>query len=210
MQNEYENSNWIQSVSRNFLENERNRYLRILNLLFIAENLSKDIERSGYKPLVFSRRFPLACWLSFILAISLKPFIMCLAFDEYHFQDILSRKHDLCKATVVWSVHFYIVYILLKIIDYRYLIFFCPGDLIQGFCQIDVVYLLLNLFKDLTCLRMCLRTVCLAKKVYGEEPLIVIILGTISGNAHALFICIPRLVRGYWAPSSSEILRPKL
>lgn len=96
------NSTWILNVNRKFLESDHHRYFTIFNLLFSAEFLVQDMERSGTNPMVFSRRFPFSSWLSYILLISSEYFIKCMAFDNYHFLDILSRKQYLIRATVIW------------------------------------------------------------------------------------------------------------
>lgn len=88
--------------------------------------------------------------------------------------------------------------------------FFFPGDVIQSFCRIDSVFLILTILKDMCSLKACLKTVGLARDVYGNEALIVIMLATSVGNASAFTLTLQRLVRGFWTPAGSEFLHPKL
>lgn len=88
--------------------------------------------------------------------------------------------------------------------------FFFPGDLIENVCRFEFVYLLLTILRDITSLKICLKTVCLAREAYGNELLITTILATLAGNADGFTITLPRLARGLCLPSNAEYIHPKL
>lgn len=103
----------IVTVCQSFLESDQHQYFRTFNLLFAAENIVKDLERRETDAMGFSRIYMLSSWLSFMLSASADHLIMCLAFDSYHFLDILAQKTDLLKATVIWLDHMiFIVHVL--------------------------------------------------------------------------------------------------
>ncbi|XP_076343712.1 trimeric intracellular cation channel type 1B.1-like isoform X2 [Tachypleus tridentatus] len=139
---------------------------------------------------MFSRKHPLACWLSCMLSIFAGT-ILCNFLLGEPVLSIFKSSNQLLLATGVW-----------------YLIFYSPFDLTYKLFKFLPVKLVLAALKEVYRCKKVHDGVLHAAKLYPNGYLIMIIAGTVKGNGGAFLKLLERLMRGLWTPSAIEFMQP--
>ncbi|CAL4133184.1 unnamed protein product [Meganyctiphanes norvegica] len=144
----------------------------------------------GPDALEFSKKHPLSTYLSSMLCVFAGALICNPLLGEPVLGALKSQGY-VVMATLVW-----------------YLTFYCPSDLHVTMCKVYPVKVTLYVIKEIYRVHKVTAGVSLAAKVFPGNYLIMIIIGTIKGNASAFMMIISSLFRGKWEASSMEVISP--
>ncbi|XP_050331255.1 trimeric intracellular cation channel type 1B.1-like [Bactrocera neohumeralis] len=162
-------------------------YFDIANSLLAALAVREDL---GSNAQSFSRKHPLACWLSTMLVIFAGGMVSNALLGEPILAP-LKNTPQLFVSTVAW-----------------YLVFYTPFDIgykIGKFLPIEVVA---SAMKEIYRAKNIYDGVSHAAKLYPNAWIIMIIIGTLKGNGAAFTKLIERLIRGAWTPTAMEFMQP--
>ncbi|XP_029409000.2 trimeric intracellular cation channel type 1B.1 [Bactrocera dorsalis] len=164
-------------------------YFDIANSLLAALAVREDL---GSNAQSFSRKHPLACWLSTMLVIFAGGMVSNALLGEPILAP-LKNTPQLFVCTVAW-----------------YLVFYTPFDIgykIGKFLPIEVVA---SGMKEIYRTKNIYDGVSLAAKLYPNAWIIMIVIGTLKGNGAAFTKLVERLIRGAWTPTAMEFMQPSL
>ncbi|XP_029408999.2 trimeric intracellular cation channel type 1B.1 [Bactrocera dorsalis] len=162
-------------------------YFDIAHSLLAALAVREDL---GSNAQSFSRKHPLACWLSTMLVIFSGGMVANALLGEPILAP-LKNTPQLFVGTVVW-----------------YLVFYTPFDIgykIGKFLPIKVVA---SAMKEIYRAKKVYDGVSHAAKLYPNAWIIMIIIGTLKGNGAGFTKLIERLIRGAWTPTAMEFMQP--
>lgn len=169
-----------------------------------------DILLSGAQQ--FSRKHPLACWLSYMLVVFAGGMVASALLAEPILAP-LKNTPQLIVATLVWQVLiFYILFseVTLKNHVFRYVIFYTPLDIGYKIAKFLPVKIVCSAMKEIYRCKKVYDGVTHAAKLYPNAYLIMIIIGTLKGNGAGFTRLIERLIRGVWTPTAMEFMQPSL
>ncbi|XP_065561262.1 trimeric intracellular cation channel type 1B.1-like, partial [Artemia franciscana] len=138
----------------------------------------------------FSRKYPLACWVSTMLVIYAGGFIAALLLGEPMLSP-LKNTQSVHLATAVW-----------------YVIFYSPFDIGYKFAKFLPVKILIAALKEVYRTKKVYDGVSHAAKLFPNSWLIMIVIGVVKGNGGGFIKIAERLIRGVWTPSAIELLQP--
>ncbi|XP_015910217.1 trimeric intracellular cation channel type 1B.1 [Parasteatoda tepidariorum] len=154
----------------------------LITCMYVKEDLSSGAH-------LFSRKHPLACWVSCMLSI-FGGYILASFLLGEPILACLKNSNSLLLATGSWYIIFYTPF------DFGYKVFkFLP------------VKIILAVMKEIIRCKKVHDGVVHAAKIYPNGYLIMIIIGTIKGNGSAFLKIIERLLRGVWTPSAVELMQ---
>ncbi|XP_005184086.1 trimeric intracellular cation channel type 1B.1 [Musca domestica] len=162
-------------------------YFDIAHSLLAALAVREDL---GSNAQAFSRKHPLACWLSTMLVIFSGGMVANALLGEPILSP-LKNTPQLLVGTAVW-----------------YLVFYTPFDIgykIGKFLPIKVVA---SAMKEIYRAKKVYDGVTHAAKLYPNAWIIMIIIGTLKGNGAGFTKLLERLIRGAWTPTAMEFMQP--
>ncbi|KAL7070675.1 hypothetical protein ACQ4LE_009779 [Meloidogyne hapla] len=138
----------------------------------------------------FSRRHPLSCWLSSMVVCFAGSFLANFLLGEPVIA-VFKKQEDILLATLIW-----------------YLVFYSPFDLVYKLAKFMPIKIILSVMKECQRVFKINHGVLYAIKLYPNAHLIHILIGTAKGAGSGIIRIFEQLIRGVWAPTHSEILRP--
>ncbi|XP_022256127.1 trimeric intracellular cation channel type 1B.1-like [Limulus polyphemus] len=162
-------------------------YFEAAHCAIVCMYVKEDLASGSH---MFSRKHPLACWLSCMLSIFAGTILCNFLLGE---PALLAFKNSnsLLLATGVW-----------------YLMFYSPLDLPYKVCKFLPVKLVLAAVKEVYRCKKVHDGVAHAAMLYPTGYLIMIIAGIVKGNGGAILKLLERLFRGVWTPSAVEFMQP--
>lgn len=162
----------------------------IICCIYIKSDFGDGITEKG--AIIFSRKHPLACWLSCMLSIYSGPILANLLLNEPIVGAFKETQHVL-MSTAVW-----------------YLMFYSPFDIIYKLCNFFPIKIVIACMKEINRCHKIHHGVMHASKIYPSSYFIIVIIGTVKGNGPGLLKVVERLLRGIWQPSAIEFIQPSL
>ncbi|CAG0888550.1 unnamed protein product [Cyprideis torosa] len=154
-----------------------------ITVLYLREDL-------GPRALEFSRKHPLACYVSAMLQIFAGGIIASALLGEPMLGPF-KNSGQLMIATAVW-----------------YFIFYMPFDIGYKITKVLPIKVVLAAMKEIYRCKKVHDGVTHAAKIYPQGILAMIVIGTVKGNGGGFIKIIDRLVRGVWTPAAMEFLVP--
>ncbi|XP_065364891.1 trimeric intracellular cation channel type 1B.1 [Calliphora vicina] len=162
-------------------------YFDIAHSLLAALAVREDL---GSNAQAFSRKHPLACWLSTMLVI----FSGAMVANGLLGEPILSplkNTPQLMVGTVVW-----------------YMVFYTPFDIGYKVAKFLPIKVVASAMKEIYRAKKVYDGVSHAAKLYPNAWIIMIIIGTLKGNGAGFTKLFERLIRGAWTPTAMEFMQP--
>ncbi|CAG0917899.1 unnamed protein product [Notodromas monacha] len=154
-----------------------------ISCLYVREDL-------GAGALQFSRKHPLACWLSCMLSIFAGGIFAAVLLGE-PLLGVFKSTDQLLIATAVW-----------------YVVFYTPFDIGYKVLKFLPIKLLLAAMKEVYRCKKVHDGVVHAAKIYPNGYVAMVVIGTVKGNGAGFLKILERLLRGVWTPTALEILHP--
>jgi len=164
-------------------------YFDLVHCILACISVRDELEK-GSLGIAFSRKHPLATYLSCMLTIFAGGLI-CNPLLGKPALGALENQQYVLLATVVW-----------------YLTFYCPFDLHVVLCKVFPVKVVMYIMKEMYRAKKVAGGVSLAAKVFPGNYAIMIIIATIKGNGSAFMKIIAGLFRGSWDASAMEVVKP--
>uniref|UniRef100_A0A1B0G4V0 Uncharacterized protein n=1 Tax=Glossina morsitans morsitans TaxID=37546 RepID=A0A1B0G4V0_GLOMM len=155
----------------------------LLAALAVREDLGTNAQ-------AFSRKHPLACWLSTMLVIFSGAMVANALLGEPILAP-LKNTPQLLVGTAVW-----------------YMVFYTPFDIGYKIGKFLPVKLVASAMKEIYRAKKVYDGVTHAAKLYPNAWIIMIIIGTIKGNGAGFTKLLERLIRGAWTPTAMEFMQP--
>jgi len=162
-------------------------YFDIAHCTLCALSVREDL---GSGAQAFSRKHPLACWLSYMLVVFAGGMVANGLLAEPVLAP-LKNTPQLLVATAVW-----------------YVVFYTPMDLGYKLAKFLPVKIIFSAMKEIYRCKKVYDGVSHAAKLYPNAYLIMIIIGTIKGNGAGFTRLMERLIRGVWTPTAMEFMQP--
>ena len=86
-------------------------------------------------------------------------------------------------------------------------VFFSPGDLIYSFTKNKMIYVPVCVIKEIYRAKKVMGGMGDARKLFPENEMIILMIGTLKGNGSGFMKPITRLILGDWIPTKTEILK---
>nr|CAG4645669.1 EOG090X09U3 [Lynceus sp. MCZ IZ 141354] len=147
-------------------------------------------EDLGAGSLPFSRKHPIACWLSTMTVVFAGGFLAALFLGEPLLSPFKNTQSVLL-ATAVW-----------------YVMFYSPFDIGYKLAKFLPVKIAIAAMKEIYRCKKVHDGVAHAAKLFPNAWLILLIVGIIKGNGGGFVKIIERLIRGVWTPTAFELLQP--
>ncbi|XP_035229280.1 trimeric intracellular cation channel type 1B.1-like [Stegodyphus dumicola] len=161
-------------------------YFELAHCIIMCMYVKEDLQAGAH---LFSRKHPLACWVSCMLSIHGGAMFASFLLGEPILAS-LKNTNSLLIATGAWYVIFYTPF------DFGYKVFkFLP------------VKIMLAMMKEVIRCKKVHDGVVHAAKIYPNGYLIMIIIGTMKGNGTAFLKVLERLLRGVWTPNAVELMQ---
>lgn len=160
----------------------------ILNCMYIKSDFGHGINEKG--AIVFSRKHPLACWLSCMFSIFSGTILANFLLNE-PIVGAFKNTQQVLLATAVW-----------------YLLFYSPFDLVYKICNFLPIKLALSSMKEINRCHKIYHGVIYASKIYPSSYFIIVLIGTVKGNGAGFLKIMERMLRGIWQPGAIEFLQP--
>jgi len=162
-------------------------YFDIAHVMMCCLAVREDL---GSGALPFSRKHPLACWLSTIITVYSGGFLAA-AFLGEPLLDPLRNTQSVLLSTAVW-----------------YCMFYSPFDISYKLAKFLPVKIVIASMKEVYRCKKVYDGVSHAAKLFPNAWLILFITGLIKGNGAGFVKIFERLVRGVWTPTAFELLQP--
>ncbi|CAK1584333.1 unnamed protein product [Parnassius mnemosyne] len=162
-------------------------YFDVAHSLLCALAVREDL---GSGAQAFSRKHPLACWLSTMLVIFAGGMVANGLLGEPILAP-LKNTPQLLIGTVTW-----------------YIVFYTPFDVGYKVAKFLPVKIAASAMKEIYRAKKVYDGVSHAGKLYPNAYIIMIIIGTIKGNGAGFTKLVERLVRGAWTPTAMETMQP--
>ncbi|XP_026473217.1 trimeric intracellular cation channel type 1B.1 [Ctenocephalides felis] len=162
-------------------------YFDIAHCLLCALSVREDL---GAGAQAFSRKHPLACWLSTMLVVFAGG-MLCNGLLGEPILAPLKSTPQLLVATAVW-----------------YVVFYTPFDVGYKVAKFLPVKIIASAMKEIYRCKKVYDGVTHAAKLYPNAYIIMIIIGTLKGNGAGFTKLMERLIRGAWTPTSVEFMQP--
>lgn len=164
-----------------------NPWFNIVHCLLSCVAIRDDL---GAEAVPFSRKHPLATWLSCMVAVFAGG-IVCAPLLGQSIMSAIDNNEMLLMGTICW-----------------YLVFYSPFDLTPTLYKILPVKIVLYVMKEIHRVKKVSGGVALAAKMYPGNYISMLIIGTLKGNGAGFMKIISRLVRGNWTPKAIEVFSP--
>lgn len=162
-------------------------YFDIAHSLLCALAVREDL---GAGAQAFSRKHPLACWLSTMLVIFAGGMV-CNGLLGEPILAPLKNTPQLVVGTVAW-----------------YLVFYMPFDIGYKVAKFLPVKVVASAMKEIYRAKKVYDGVSHAAKLYPNAYVIMIVIGTLKGNGAGFTKLLERLIRGAWTPTAMEFMQP--
>ncbi|XP_022128496.1 trimeric intracellular cation channel type 1B.1 [Pieris rapae] len=162
-------------------------YFDIAHSLLCALAVREDL---GAGAQAFSRKHPLACWLSTMLVIFAGGMVANGLLGEPILAP-LKNTPQLLIGTITW-----------------YVVFYTPFDVGYKVAKFLPVKVTAAAMKEIYRAKKVYDGVSHAAKLYPNAYIIMVIIGTIKGNGAGFTKLVERLVRGAWTPTAMETMQP--
>ncbi|KAJ6640060.1 Trimeric intracellular cation channel type 1B.1 [Pseudolycoriella hygida] len=162
-------------------------YFDIAHSLLCAIAVREDL---GSGAQGFSRKHPLACWLSTMLMIFSGGMVANGLLGEPILAP-LKNTPQLLVGTIVW-----------------YLVFYTPFDIGYKVGKFLPFKIIASAMKEIYRCKKIHDGVTHAAKLYPNAYIIMIIIGTLKGNGAGFTKLLERLIRGAWTPTAMEFMQP--
>lgn len=162
-------------------------YFDIAHSLLSALAVKEDLGAGAH---AFSRKHPLACWLSTMLVIFAGGMVAAALLGE-PILGPLKNSPQLLVATICW-----------------YVVFYTPFDIGYKVSKFLPVKLVASAMKEIYRAKKIHDGVVHAAKLYPNAYIIMIIIGTLKGNGAGFTKLLERLIRGAWTPTAMEFMQP--
>lgn len=86
-------------------------------------------------------------------------------------------------------------------------VFFSPGDLVYSISKNKMVYIPTCVIKEIYRAKKIVGGMGDARKLFPENEMIILMIGTLKGNGSGFMKPITRLIIGDWIPAKTEILK---
>jgi len=147
-------------------------------------------EDLGTGSLPFSRKHPIACWLSTMIVIFAGGFLASIFLGEPLLTPFRNTQAVLL-ASVVW-----------------YAMFYSPFDIVYKVSKFLPIKIVIGAMKEVYRCKKVYDGVSHAAKLFPNAWLILFITGLVKGNGGGFIKIIERLIRGVWTPTAFELLQP--
>lgn len=162
-------------------------YFDIAHSLLCALAVREDLGAGAQS---FSRKHPLACWLSTMLVIFAGGMVANGLLGEPILAP-LKNTPQLVIGTVTW-----------------YVVFYTPFDVGYKVAKFLPVKVAAAAMKEIYRAKKVYDGVSHAAKLYPNAYIIMIIVGTLKGNGAGFTKLVERLIRGAWTPTAMETMQP--
>ncbi|CAF4809821.1 unnamed protein product [Pieris macdunnoughi] len=162
-------------------------YFDIAHSLLCALAVREDL---GAGAQAFSRKHPLACWLSTMLVIFAGGMVANGLLGEPILAP-LKNTPQLLIGTITW-----------------YVVFYTPFDVGYKVAKFLPVKVTAAAMKEIYRAKKVYDGVTHAAKLYPNAYIIMVVIGTIKGNGAGFTKLVERLVRGAWTPTAMETMQP--
>lgn len=162
----------------------------IMCCMHIKSDFGHGIKEKGAQ--IFSRKHPLACWLSCMFSTYSGTILANFLLNEPIVGAFKNTQHVLL-STAVW-----------------YLLFYSPFDLVYKLCSFLPIKLVIACMKEINRCHKIHHGVIQASKIYPSSYFIIVMIGTVKGNGSGLLQVVERMFRGVWQPSAVEFIQPSL
>lgn len=162
-------------------------YFDIAYCVLCALSVREDL---GNGSQTFSRKHPLACWLSYMLVVFAGGMV-CNALLAEPILAPIKNTPQVLVATLVW-----------------YVVFYTPADIGYKLAKFLPVKIVCAAMKEVYRCKKVYDGVSHAAKLYPNAFLIMIVIGTIKGNGAGFVRLFERLIRGVWTPTAMEFMQP--
>lgn len=154
-----------------------------ITCLYVREDLAQGA-------LPFSRKHPLACWLSSMVSIFAGGLLANAILGE-PVMGVFKTNQQILLSTLIW-----------------YLIFYSPFDIGYKFFKFLPIKLMMCAMKEMYRTKKVYDGVSHAAKLFPTSYVTMLVVGTVKGNGSAFLKMFERLLRGVWTPTANEILTP--
>eukprot|EP00918_Siedleckia_nematoides_P048874 GHVU01107110.1.p1 GENE.GHVU01107110.1~~GHVU01107110.1.p1 ORF type:complete len:289 (+),score=26.27 GHVU01107110.1:87-953(+) len=165
-------------------------YFDIANYILMSMMVRDDNPTQGTGSTLFSRKHPLACWVSTMLMCFAGSILGNLLIGEPLLVPFKNHQ-DVITASVVW-----------------YLINYSPFDLVYKVTRFLPFKLVIYCLKEVQRANKIHHGIILASKLYPGSYVIIALIGVVKGAGYYYMRTLERFVRGLWVPASNEILQP--
>ncbi|KAK9685233.1 TRIC channel [Popillia japonica] len=162
-------------------------YFDIAHCVLCALSVREDL---GSGAQTFSRKHPLACWLSYMLVVFAGGLCAGALLGEPILAP-LKNTPQVVVASLVW-----------------YIVFYTPLDIGYKVAKFLPVKVVCSAMKEIYRCKKVYDGVSHAAKVYPNAYIIMVIIGTLKGNGAGFTRLIERLLRGVWTPTAMEFMQP--
>ncbi|KAL5276688.1 TMEM38B family protein [Megaselia abdita] len=162
-------------------------YFDIAHSLLSALAVREDL---GANAQAFSRKHPLACWLSTMLVIFSGAMVANVLLGEPVLAP-LKNTPQLVVGTAVW-----------------YMVFYTPFDIGYKVGKFLPIKIVASAMKEIYRAKKVYDGVSHAAKLYPNAWVIMILIGTMKGNGAGFTKLLERLIRGAWTPTAMEFMQP--
>jgi len=147
-------------------------------------------EDLGAGSIPFSRKHPIACWLSTMIVTFAGGFLASLFLGEPLLTPFRNTQAVLL-ASAVW-----------------YAMFYSPFDVVYKVSKFLPIKIVIGAMKEVYRCKKVHDGVSHAAKLFPNAWLILFITGLVKGNGGGFIKIIERLIRGVWTPTAFELLQP--
>lgn len=160
----------------------------LLSCMAIRSDFGNNINEKS--ALIFSRKHPLACWLSCMFSIFSGTLLTNFLLNE-PIIGAFKNTQAVLLATGVW-----------------YSIFYSPFDLVYKICNFLPFKLVISCMKEINRCHKIHHGIMHAAKIYPSSYFIIILIGTVKGNGAGFLKVMERMLRGIWSPGAIEFVQP--
>lgn len=136
-----------------------------------------------------SKAKPLATWLA-TMSASFAGSLLANPLLGKPVLAAMSNEYQVMLATIIW-----------------WGVFFSPGDLVYSISKNKMVYIPTCVIKEIYRAKKIVGGMGDARKLFPENEMIILMIGTLKGNGSGFMKPITRLIIGDWIPAKTEILK---
>ncbi|XP_074640900.1 trimeric intracellular cation channel type 1B.1-like isoform X3 [Tubulanus polymorphus] len=163
-------------------------YFDIANFILMSLMVREDSPQTGSS--IFSRKHPLACWISSMLLCFGGSILANFLLGEPILTPFKNH-HAILVASIVW-----------------YVINYSPFDLAYKISHFLPVKICIYILKEIQRTRKIYEGIIIASKLYPGSYIIIAIIGVVKGAGAGQLLLLQRIIRGVWIKEHNEFLRP--
>jgi len=168
-------------------------YFDVANYILMCMMVREDSHRDqAADPQAFSRKHPLACWVSSMLMCFASVVLTNIITGESPVAPFTNHR-DLLTASIVW-----------------YAINYAPFDLVYKLCKFLPIKVAIYCLKEVQRANKVHHGITFAMKHYAHSYPVICLIGVIKGAGYYFMRIFERLIRGVWIPTSHEIMAPAM